>query len=221
MTPAASALDVDQREGPLHRVGCSRPTPSPCGWSKNTSSSSSSVITTVTLPISSALRHRALGAVGEEQHVDEDHRGDHEEDDPQRRRDDPLGSVHPVDPRLLPVGRLVHPSVVRRLLGRRAGSTPRRWSGTSRTPRVDRVAEAAARQGVPLGAGHGPCVAGQLAGELLAASSGQELGRLDLLGHDRRLVLRARPRRVVGGERQEDDEAEQHGEAGGEDAEDP
>ena len=58
--------------------------------------------------------------------------------------------------------------------------------GLMEFPSVPRV------QRIPLDAGHGPCVADQLAGELRAVLVGQELGRLDLLRHDRRLGLGAR-----------------------------
>ena len=114
---------------------------------------------------------------------------------------------------------LVHPPVVGRLLGRRPRVDGRDRPEHLAPPRVDRVPERAGVERIPLGPGHGPRVADQLAGEL-AGAVGQELGRLDLLRHDRRLGLGAGPRLVVRRERQEDDETEQHGESGGQHAED-
>ena len=64
------------------------------------------------------LRHGALAAVGEEQHVDEDHAGDEEEDDPERRRDHADGAVDPVAACLLARRRLLEPLVVGGLLTR-------------------------------------------------------------------------------------------------------
>ena len=74
---------------------------------------------------------------------------------------------------------------------------------------------------VPLGPRDGPRIADELAGEPAGDVGGQELGGLGHLGDDRGLGRRSRPRVVVRLERQEDDEAEQHREAGREDAENP
>ena len=63
-------------------------------------------------------------------------------------------------------------------------------------------------------------VADELAGEVARRRPSQELGGLDLLPHDQRLLLGARPRLVVALEGEEDDEPEQHREPGGEHAED-
>ena len=46
------------------------------------------------------------------------------------------------------------------------------------------------------------------------------MGRLDLLGHDARLRLRTRSRRVIAREREEHHEPEQHGKSGSKDPED-
>jgi hypothetical protein len=63
-------------------------------------------------------------------------------------------------------------------------------------------------------------VADQLPGQLRGRVGRKELGRLDLLQNQRRLGLRTRPRIVIGRERQEDDETQQHREPGGQHPED-
>ena len=124
-----------------------------------------------------------------------------------------------VDPRLLAVGGLAHPPVVGGLRRRRAGVDRRDRRKHLDPPGVDLVTQGPVLEGVPLGPDHRTCVAGQLTGEL-GTGAGQELRRLDLLRHDGRLGLGTRARLVIGRERQEDDEAEQHGEARGQDPED-
>jgi hypothetical protein len=123
--------------------------------------------------------------------------------------------------RLLPVDGLVHPPVVGRLLGRRSRMDRGHRAKHLRPPGIDRVAERASGHGIPLGAGHGPCVANQLPAEFLSGAVGQELGCLELLRHDRRFGLGPRARVVVGREREKDDETQQHRETGGQHAEDP
>ena len=63
-------------------------------------------------------------------------------------------------------------------------------------------------------------VADELARKAGAHRGGEELGRLELLPDDLRLRLGAASRRVEALEGEEDDEPEQHGEPGREDAED-
>ncbi len=67
---------------------------------------------------------------------------------------------------------------------------------------------------------HRPRVADELARKTGTRSDGEELGRLELLPDDLRLRLGAASRGVEALERQEDDEPEEHGEPGREDAED-
>ena len=167
------------------------------------------MITAVTEPISSAWVTAPLGAVREEQHVDEDDRRDEEEDDPQRNRDHALGAVDAIAARLLAGGGLREPRVVGRLLG---------WP--TRAARPLSVLKSATPHGliaspwVPasMRSHSGPAtragVAEELAGQVRGGRAGQELGRLHLLDDGERLGLGARPRLVVAGERQEDDEAE-------------
>ena len=163
----------------------------------------------------------ALAAVGEEQQVDEDDHRDQEHRQPQWQRDDPLGPVDPVDPRLLAIGVLVHPPVVRRLLGRRLRVGGLHGAEHLGSPRVDLRVERAVSHGIPLGPDDRARVAHQLPLELGRGVGGQELGGLDLLGDDRGLGLGTRPRLVVGAEGQEDDEAEEHREPGGQHPEHP
>ena len=72
---------------------------------------------------------------------------------------------------------------------------------------------------VPLHGGDAPAVADELARQLRAEVGREELRGLDLLHEHERLRLGARARLVVAREGEEDDEAEQDGEARREDAE--
>ena len=161
-----------------------------------------------------------LAAVGEEQHEDEDDPGREEQHDPERHRDHALGAVRAVVAGRFAVGRLVEPFAVRRLLGSslrlrplwialniatphgliRFSESPERICGHSIVDDVARVTDERIRQ-------------------RLAGGGGEELCRLELLGHDRRLVLGARARGVVALEGEEDDEPEHHGEPGRDHAE--
>ena len=87
-------------------------------------------------------------------------------------------------------------------------------------PRVDRVALRPGLHPVPLVDHHGPAVADQLSRELGSDSGGEELRGLDLLRDDEGLRLGAGARLVVAREGEEDDEPEQYGEPGRQDAED-
>ena len=116
---------------------------------------------------------------------------------------------------------LVEPLAVRGLLGRRA-----RLDGLQRpehgdAPRVVAVAERARLHLRPLLVHDRARVADELAREAVALGDGHELGRLELLRDDVRLVDGAAARGVEALEGEEDDEAEEHGEAGREDAEHP
>ena len=166
-----------------------------------------------------ALGHPPLCGVCEEQQVGEDDRGDQEECQPQRDGDDALGTVDPGDARLFAVGGLAHPPVVGGLLDGRLRVDGRDRQEHLGTPGVDLVPQLTGSELVPLRADHVSRVADELAGELRICVR-QELGRLDLLGHDRGFGLGARARLVVRREPQEDDEAEEDGETGGQDSED-
>ena len=166
------------------------------------------------------LGHGALAAVGEEEHVGEDHRRDEEEDDPELRGDHPDRPVDPVAARLLTGRRLVEPLVVRRLLAGGARLDAADRAEQLQGPRVRSVADGAVLHARPLDADDGAPVADELAGQRRRHGRRELLRVLDLLHEDERLGLRSRPGLVVALEGQEDDEAEQDGEAGGEDAED-
>ena len=161
-----------------------------------------------------------LAGVGEEQHVHEDDGGDDVEHEPERERDQAHGSVHAVDPGLLAVGGLVQPPVVRRLLGVAAGREVLEGLEHLHAPRVHGLADRAVGHGGPLRVHHRACVADELAAERVRGGLREVLRGLELLRDDRRLGLRAGACLVVGVERQEDDEAEEHREARGQDAED-
>ena len=212
-------LDVDQAEGPLHRSRLQPADSVAVRMVEEHQQLQEERDDDRDAAHQHALGRRPFGRVGEEQQVGEDDGGDGEQGEPQRKGDDALRPVDPGDPRLLPVGGLVHPPVVGGLLGGRARVDRRDGQEHLGSPRVDPVAERSCGERVPLGPRHVARVADQLAREL-AGHVGQELGRLDLLGHDRRLCLGAGTRLVVRRERQEDDEAEQDREAGGEHAED-
>ncbi len=125
-----------------------------------------------------------------------------------------------VAPRLLPCRRLLEPLVVGRLLARGPRLHPLHRSEHLEGPGVDRVPLGAVLHPRPLLVHDVACIAEQLAGQHLARRSRKELRVLDLLDHDQRLRLRPGARLVIALEREEDDEAEQHGEARREDAED-
>ena len=167
------------------------------------------------------LHDRPLGAVGEEQHVDEDDAGRDEENDPDRKWDHSFGAVDAVGAAVLPVGSLVEPLAVGRLLGR--GAWLRRPQGTQhrQAPRVSQVAESAGLHPRPLLVDHGARIADEVTREPRSHSARQELRRLELLHDGPRLCLGAAARRVETLEGEEDDKSDQHGEAGGKDAEDP
>ena len=64
-------------------------------------------MTATTDPIEERLDDGTLPGVCEEEREDEDHSGDEEEHDPERRGDHPFGAVDTVSARLLPHRRLV------------------------------------------------------------------------------------------------------------------
>ena len=167
-----------------------------------------------------ALDNGTLAAVGEEEREDEDHRRDEEEHDPERRRDHALGSVDPVVARLLARRGLLEPLVVRGLFRVGLGFDRLERPEERDRPGVDRVACGTRLHERPFLTDDRPRVTDQLARELGRHVVGKKLRRLELLRNDDRLVLGARARDVVVREREEDDEAEQDGKAGGEHAED-
>ena len=168
-----------------------------------------------------ALGDRPLPAVGEEQHVDHDDRGDEEQDPPQRRRDDALGGVDAVAPGLLARGGQVEPLVVGGLLGRGRRLDGLHGPEQGQGPGVDGTGLGAGLHPRPLLADDRPSVADQLPAEPLAGGGRQELGRLELLDHGQGLGLGPRLGVVVAGEGEEHDEPEQEGEPGGEHPEHP
>ena len=148
------------------------------------------------------LHDHSLAAVGEEEHEDEDDPGAQKQDDPQRGRDHTLGAVCAVGARALAVGPLVEPLAVGGLLG-----------GRARLDRLQRMEHGDAPRVVPLA--QGACI--HLRPFLVhdRARVADELTRDDLrLGHG------TAARGVEALEREEDDEAEEHCEAGREHAED-
>jgi hypothetical protein len=66
------------------------------------------------------LDDRPFGAVGEEQHIDEDDDGRDEEDDPDWKWNHSFGAVDAVPASVLSIGSLIEQLAVGRLLGRRA-----------------------------------------------------------------------------------------------------
>jgi hypothetical protein len=165
------------------------------------------------------LNRRALCAVGEEEHVGEEHRGADEEDDPQRDRNHAFGPVRAVLARVLAVGALVEPLRVRRLLRRGARLDRLHGPEHRNSPGVDRVPTRSGPHGGPLDVHDVARVADQLAGQRLSHDRRHELRRLELLDDDLRLRLRAAPGGVVALEGEEDDEADQDREARREHAE--
>ena len=85
-------------------------------------------------PHQHALHDRALAAVGEEQHVHEDHARDEEEHDPELGRDHPDRAVDAVEPRFLPRRCLIEPLVVGGLLDGRLRLHRLAGCGTSARP---------------------------------------------------------------------------------------
>ena len=126
------------------------------------------------------------------------------------------GAVDAVLAGLLPVRRLVEPLAVGRLLDGRAQLDALQRPEHGHAPRVDVLAERAVLHPVPLAVDDRAGVADQLAGEVGADVGRQHLRRLDLLGDGQRLGLGAGARGVVALEAEEDQEAEEHGEPGGE-----
>ena len=130
-------------------------------------------ITATTEPISIALHDRALAAVGEEEHEAEDHGGDEEQRDPERRRDHADGAVDAIQPRLLARRGLLEPLVVGRLLGRRLRLHGLQRSKQPHAPGVDRVAQRAADHPAPLVVDDGAPVTDELPGQPTRAGCGK------------------------------------------------
>ena len=107
----------------------------------------------------------------------------------------------------------VEPLAVRGLLGGRLRLVRLERAEQRDAPRVDLVAQRAVLHPRPRLVDDVARVADELARQLVADPGRQELGRLDLLRERERLGLRARPRRVVARECEEDDEPEQDGES--------
>ena len=201
-------------------TGWIEPRPSWNGMSSDLITSSVATITATTDPISRPCTCGRSRAVGEEEHEDEDHDRDEEEDDPEGRGNHAFGTVDPVVARGLPRRGLLEPLVVRGLLRSRLGIDRLERPEEQDAPGVDRVARGPRLHAGPFLLDHRPRVADELAGELGRRLLGKQLRRLELLCHDDRLGLGAAARHVVVREREEDDEAEEDGEAGGEHAED-
>ena len=125
-----------------------------------------------------------------------------------------------VEARLLARRGLLEPLVVRGLFARALRLHRLQRPEELGAPRVEVVAERPIAHPRPLVADDGSGVADRLTRQLGGRGLGEELRRLDLLHDDLRLRLGAAARLVVAREGEEDDEAEQHGEPGGEDAED-
>ncbi len=88
-------------------------------------------------------------------------------------------------------------------------------------PLVDRVSLGTGAHPIPLAVGDRPPVADELPGEHAAGRGWKELGVLDLLDEDQRLLLGAASRLVVALEGEKDDEPEQHREPGRQHSENP
>ena len=132
----------------------------------------------------------------------------------------PFAAVGPVGSCALAVGPLIEPLAVGGLLGRRARLDRLQRAEHRNPPGVVAVGQGARLQLRPFLVYDGPRVADELTGEATAHRGGHELCRLELLRDDLSFGDRAAPRGVEALEREEDDEAEQHGEAGSEHAED-
>ena len=87
------------------------------------------------------LHERTLSAVREEEHEHEQDRGAQEQDDPQRRWNDPLAAVRAVGASILAVGTLVEVLRERRLLRRGPRLGPPEAAEHGHPPRVQRVVE--------------------------------------------------------------------------------
>ena len=124
-------------------------------------------------------------------------------------------------PRLLARRGLVEPLVVGGLLRVRPRPHLPEAQVQLDAPRVQRVTLRALTRPVPLAVYDRAPVADELARQLSRDRLGQELGVLDLLDEDQRLLLGARPRLVIAREGEEDDEAQEHREARRQHAEDP
>ena len=130
-----------------------------------------------------------FAAVGEPEDVGEHDGRDEEQGDPQRGRHQPGG---PVDASLagrFPVGGLVQPLAVGRLLLGRTQLDVLQRLEHGGAPRVDVLAERAVLHAVPLVVDDPPRIADQLAGEGGADVGREGLGGLDLLGHGQRFDL--------------------------------
>ena len=145
---------------------------------------------------------------------------DEEEGDPQRRRHHPGGAVDPVLPAELAGRGLLEPLVVARLLDRGLERPRPERAEHGRAPRVELVVEGAVLHLVPLDVDDPAGVADELAREVVADVGREPLRGLHLLRDGQRLGLGSAPRGVVALEGEEDQEAEQHGEPGGDHPED-
>ena len=162
-----------------------------------------------------------LGAVGEEEHVADDHDREQDEDDPERRWDDAFRPVDAVDSGSLAVGRVVEPLVEGGLLHRRLGLEGAHGAEELDAPGVDIAHGVPGLRLRPLDVDDGPAVADELATQLCGYGRREELRGLDLTPERKGLLLRAHAGLVVAREREEDDESGQHGKARRQNAEDP
>ena len=113
----------------------------------------------------------------------------------------------------LAVGRVVEPLVEGGLLHRRLGLELTQSLEELDAPGVDIAHGVPGLRLRPLDVDDGPAIADELAAQLCGHGRREELCGLDLTPEGKGLLLRAHARLVVAREREEDDEAGQHGKA--------